>query len=108
MPLLAHKRSPKHACMHACMCTQVRSIADDRRRVARMSIRQHARPLDPLICVSADDISRSSHQPKHPTTVHAAAVCCCWLHNPASGKTRCINHFLINNSWYLVDLPGYG
>ncbi|KAL6777565.1 ENGB1 [Auxenochlorella protothecoides x Auxenochlorella symbiontica] len=24
------------------------------------------------------------------------------------GKTRCINHFLINNSWYLVDLPGYG
>ena len=24
------------------------------------------------------------------------------------GKTRCINHFLINRSWYLVDLPGYG
>eukprot|EP01024_Parvocaulis_polyphysoides_P023787 TRINITY_DN21941_c0_g1_i3.p2 TRINITY_DN21941_c0_g1~~TRINITY_DN21941_c0_g1_i3.p2 ORF type:complete len:313 (+),score=49.37 TRINITY_DN21941_c0_g1_i3:420-1358(+) len=24
------------------------------------------------------------------------------------GRTRCINHFLINNSWYLVDLPGYG
>ncbi|KAL6758713.1 P-loop containing nucleoside triphosphate hydrolase protein [Haematococcus lacustris] len=24
------------------------------------------------------------------------------------GKTRCINHFLINDSWYLVDLPGYG
>jgi len=24
------------------------------------------------------------------------------------GKTRCINHFLINGSWYLVDLPGYG
>lgn len=24
------------------------------------------------------------------------------------GKTRLINHFLINNSWYLVDLPGYG
>eukprot|EP00775_Hariotina_reticulata_P003760 gene3760-4019_t len=24
------------------------------------------------------------------------------------GKTRCINHFLINSSWYLVDLPGYG
>jgi GTP-binding protein len=24
------------------------------------------------------------------------------------GKTRMINHFLINNSWYLVDLPGYG
>ncbi len=24
------------------------------------------------------------------------------------GKTRSINHFLINNSWYLVDLPGYG
>ncbi len=24
------------------------------------------------------------------------------------GKTRLINHFTINNSWYLVDLPGYG
>lgn len=24
------------------------------------------------------------------------------------GKTRCINHFLINDSWYFVDLPGYG
>ena len=24
------------------------------------------------------------------------------------GKTRLINHFIINNSWYLVDLPGYG
>src|SRR5829696_5563317 len=24
------------------------------------------------------------------------------------GKTILINHFLINNSWYLVDLPGYG
>ncbi len=26
----------------------------------------------------------------------------------APGKTRLINHFLINDSWYLVDLPGYG
>ena len=24
------------------------------------------------------------------------------------GKTMLINHFLINQSWYLVDLPGYG
>lgn len=24
------------------------------------------------------------------------------------GKTQIINHFLINDSWYLVDLPGYG
>ena len=24
------------------------------------------------------------------------------------GKTRTINHFFINESWYLVDLPGYG
>lgn len=24
------------------------------------------------------------------------------------GKTRLINHFCINNTWYLVDLPGYG
>ncbi len=24
------------------------------------------------------------------------------------GKTKLINHFLINKKWYLVDLPGYG
>lgn len=24
------------------------------------------------------------------------------------GKTQLINHFAINNAWYLVDLPGYG
>ena len=24
------------------------------------------------------------------------------------GKTRLINHFIINEEWYLVDLPGYG
>jgi GTP-binding protein len=24
------------------------------------------------------------------------------------GKTRTINHFIINGQWYLVDLPGYG
>lgn len=24
------------------------------------------------------------------------------------GKTRTINHFVINDSWYLADLPGYG
>ena len=24
------------------------------------------------------------------------------------GKTQLVNHFLINDSWYLVDLPGYG
>ncbi|MCF8379405.1 MAG: ribosome biogenesis GTP-binding protein YihA/YsxC [Bacteroidales bacterium] len=24
------------------------------------------------------------------------------------GKTRLINHFLIEDSWFLVDLPGYG
>ncbi len=24
------------------------------------------------------------------------------------GKTMLINYFLINNSWYIVDLPGYG
>lgn len=24
------------------------------------------------------------------------------------GKTQTINHFIINNAWYLVDLPGYG
>lgn len=24
------------------------------------------------------------------------------------GKTQTINHYLVNNNWYLVDLPGYG
>ncbi|WP_447951535.1 ribosome biogenesis GTP-binding protein YihA/YsxC [Chryseobacterium koreense] len=24
------------------------------------------------------------------------------------GKTQLINHFLVNNNWYLTDLPGYG
>lgn len=24
------------------------------------------------------------------------------------GKTRLINHFLVNDEWFLVDLPGYG
>ncbi len=24
------------------------------------------------------------------------------------GKTRLVNHFLIDHNWYLVDLPGYG
>ncbi len=24
------------------------------------------------------------------------------------GKTQLINHFIVNKSWYLVDLPGYG
>jgi GTP-binding protein len=24
------------------------------------------------------------------------------------GKTRLINHFIVNSQWYLVDLPGYG
>ena len=30
------------------------------------------------------------------------------LSDMSAGKTICINHFLINDSWYLVDLPGYG
>ena len=24
------------------------------------------------------------------------------------GKTQLINHFKVNNNWFLVDLPGYG
>ena len=24
------------------------------------------------------------------------------------GKTQLINHFMINEAWYIVDLPGYG
>ena len=30
------------------------------------------------------------------------------LTSSTPGKTQLINHFLINNAWYLVDLPGYG
>ena len=30
------------------------------------------------------------------------------LTSSTPGKTKVINHFLINDSWYLVDLPGYG
>lgn len=26
----------------------------------------------------------------------------------APGKTQLINHFIVNQEWYLVDLPGYG
>ena len=26
----------------------------------------------------------------------------------APGKTQLVNHFIINDDWYLVDLPGYG
>ncbi|MBR6540346.1 MAG: 50S ribosome-binding GTPase, partial [Bacteroidales bacterium] len=26
--------------------------------------------------------------------------------SPTPGKTLLVNHFLINDSWYLVDLPG--
>lgn len=30
------------------------------------------------------------------------------LTSSTPGKTLLINHFLINGSWYIVDLPGYG
>ena len=30
------------------------------------------------------------------------------LTSQTPGKTMLINHFLINDGWYLVDLPGYG
>ncbi|GHV59497.1 putative GTP-binding protein EngB [Bacteroidia bacterium] len=30
------------------------------------------------------------------------------LTSSTPGKTQLINHFLINDDWYLVDLPGYG
>lgn len=30
------------------------------------------------------------------------------LTSSTPGKTMLINHFLINDDWYLVDLPGYG
>ena len=30
------------------------------------------------------------------------------LTSSTPGQTRVVNHFLINGSWYLVDLPGYG
>lgn len=30
------------------------------------------------------------------------------LTSSTPGKTKLVNHFIINNEWYLVDLPGYG
>ena len=30
------------------------------------------------------------------------------LTSSTPGKTQLINHFDIDNSWYIVDLPGYG
>lgn len=30
------------------------------------------------------------------------------LTSATPGKTKVVNHFLINDNWYLVDLPGYG
>ena len=30
------------------------------------------------------------------------------LTSATPGKTMSINHFLVNDSWYIVDLPGYG
>lgn len=36
------------------------------------------------------------------------AFCCTLCLRVDAGKTQLINHFLINNNWYLVDLPGYG
>ena len=30
------------------------------------------------------------------------------LTSQTPGKTKVVNHFLINDAWYLVDLPGYG
>ena len=30
------------------------------------------------------------------------------LTSATPGKTMLINHFLVNDSWYIVDLPGYG
>ena len=30
------------------------------------------------------------------------------LTSSTPGKTQLINHFIVNDSWYIVDLPGYG
>ena len=30
------------------------------------------------------------------------------LTSATPGKTKVVNHFLVNDKWYLVDLPGYG
>ena len=30
------------------------------------------------------------------------------LTSATPGKTKVVNHFLVNDRWYLVDLPGYG
>ena len=31
-----------------------------------------------------------------------------WLKRLIVGKTQKLNYFLIDRSWYIVDLPGYG
>ena len=38
------------------------------------------------------------------TQAQAARIC----FHTTPGKTKLINHFIVNDSWYLVDLPGYG
>jgi hypothetical protein len=53
-------------------------------------------------CCSAGRACGSGQEPRPPHT-HSLTTAV----HPA-GKTRCINHFLINGAWWLVDLPGYG
>jgi len=58
-----------------------------------------------LAKVSKTPGARPAARPRAPPA--AAAPRLTRRRRPA-GKTQCINHFLINGAWYLVDLPGYG
>ena len=44
----------------------------------------------------------------HPPPSLTPSPPCTPRRTTTSGKTRLINHFIINDAWYLVDLPGYG
>ena len=50
------------------------------------------------------------HSPACPLLPHRCRGAHAWTQHACcfAGKTVCINHFIINDSWYLVDLPGYG
>ncbi|KAK8943922.1 GTP-binding protein [Platanthera guangdongensis] len=51
--------------------------------------------------VRQKDIALTSKKP-------GILICCDFVCSWTAGKTQLINHFLINRSWYIVDLPGYG
>jgi GTP-binding protein len=67
------------------------------------SLKQCPNPLEPEFgFIGRSNVGKSSLINLLTGNSHLAKI----SGNP--GKTRTINHFLINGNWYLVDLPGYG